>query len=440
MLGRYQAGRLALVLPATRSQRQTPSAEPTVSRDMSGGAADAPAATPKVLSIADLKLAADDKLPELVREFYNSGSTEQRTIAANEAALARYQLRSRVLVPVKGLDTSTSVLGGVKVKFPLGVAPAGIQAAAHRDGELATARAISRFGLCQAISSFASFGVQDIVDAGRQASGTKAAGEAPAWAMQLYPMQDRALQERIVKRAETAGCRAIFLTGDSPVLGVRYNEWRNDFRTPAGIGFPILERTSEKIRSSTHDSGFATINDDSASWTRDIAWLRERTKMRIYVKGVMCGEDVRHAVQAGCDGVVVSNHGGRQLDGVPGTMDILEECVDAARQGLAERKQLTGQSEAGFEVHVDGGFRKGSDVFVALALGATCAWVGRPVLWGLAYDGEKGVQTMLEIFYEDFRRCMALCGCRTVEDINRSCLARMGMDGVLRPLTRASRL
>lgn len=206
---------------------------------------------------------------------------------------------------------------------------------------------------------------------------------------------------------------------------MRFNEWRNDFRTPEGIAYPILERTSRVIRDSTHDSGFQTLSDDAANWSEEIKWIRRRTKMRVYVKGVMCAEDVACAIDAGCDGVIVSNHGGRQLDGVPGTMDVLAECVDAAQR-----------APEGFELHVDGGIRRGSDVFVAMALGATCVWVGRPVLWGLAYDGEKGVQRMLEILYEDFRRCMALCGCRTVKDINRSRLARLSLDGILQPLTK----
>ena len=233
---------------------------------------------------------------------------------------------------------------------------------AHPDGELATSRAARAIGVNQAISSFASFGIEDIVSAG--GSGT----DKPSYAIQMYPMSDRGLQSRILARAEAAGCKAVFLTGDSPVLGVRYNEWRNDFRTPEGIGFPILERDTKAIREMTHDDGFASFNDDGASWEKEVKWLRDRTSMKIFVKGVMCGEDVALAVKCGVDGVIVSNHGGRQLDGVPGTIDVLEECVGAAR----------GSS---IEVHVDGGFRRGTDVFVALALGAKCCWVGRPVLW-----------------------------------------------------------
>lgn len=389
---------------------------------MSGGAPIPVPTRETILSIADLKESADAKLPNLVKEFYNSGSTDQRTIQANSDAFLKYHLRSRVLVDVRGMDTSTTALG-VKVKFPLGAAPAGMAGMATEIGELGTARATKKWGVNMAVSSYASNSVEDIVGAASKEAGNGLGG---GYAMQLYPMKNRALQERILKRAENAGCKAVFLTGDSPVLGVRFNEWRNDFRAPEGIGFPMFERTNEEIRKTTHDDGFLSLNDDGACWETEIKWLKERTKMKIFIKGVVCGEDARNAVKWGCDGIVVSNHGGRQLDGVPATIDVLAECVEAA--------------EGKIEVHMDGGIRRGSDIFVAVALGAKHVWVGRPVLWGLAHNGQAGVERMLEILYEDFRRCMALCGCRTVQDINRSCLARMGQDGELRPLTRTSKL
>ena len=190
---------------------------------------------------------------------------------------------------------------------------------------------------------------------------------------------------------------------------------QKDFRTPEGLAFPPLERTSEQIRQTTHESGFKSLNDDSHCWAREIPWLRERTKMQIWIKGVLTREDTELAIQYGCDGIIVSNHGGRQLDGVPATIDALVECVDAARGRIP--------------VHMDGGVRKGTDIFIALALGADCVWVGRPVIWGLAYNGQEGVVKMLEILFEDFKRCMALCGCTSVKDIKRTCLSRM-IDGL----------
>lgn len=324
------------------------------------------------------------------------------------------------MVDVSKLDTSTVCLDR-KVRFPLGIAPAGLHGLAHEEGELATSRAAAAANVNMIVSSFANHPIGEVVAAGR--GGASSNGEESgsiSYGQQMYIMRDRELQARVIERAEAAGCKAIYLTGDSPVLGVRYNEWRHDFRTPEGLDWPILERTTEQIRTTKHDTGFMAFNDDSHSWVRDIAWLRGKTKMQIWIKGVLTAEDTELAIQHGCDGILVSNHGGRQLDGVPATIDALIECVDAAKGRIP--------------IHIDGGIRKGTDVFIALALGADYVWVGRPVFWGLAYNGQAGVEKMLDILYEDFRRCMALCGCNSVKDIKRSCLARMGLDGVLRRL------
>ena len=259
-------------------------------------------------------------------------------------------------------SASVTVLGQ-KIDFPLCVSPAGIQAMAHPDGELATSRACAKRNIHMGISSFANYSVEDITAA------SNAVGPI-VHVMQVYSMKDRAKQERIIKRAEKAGCRAIFLTADSPVLGVRYLERRNDFRTPEGLNFPILEKSSEMIRSETHDAGFEGLNSDYHSWAREIPWLRSITNMQIWIKGVLTAEDVLLAREYGCDGVIISNHGGRQLDGTPATIDVLPECVEAA----------AGQ----IRIHIDGGIRSGADIFKALALGAECCWVGRPTICKLS--------------------------------------------------------
>lgn len=365
---------------------------------MSGGAPVPVPVAEKILCIADLKEAGSKKLPTSARgmsdivltedlarrfaaigspsghtnrqahstnsypDFYNSGSTEQITINENSAAYAKYRVRPRVLVDVSKCDTSTEVFGQ-KIKFPLSVSPAGLQAMAHPDGELATSRACAKSGVNMGISSYANYNIERIREAGLSVGPIN-------HAMQLYTMRDRELELRIIREAEKQGCKAIFLTADSPVLGVRFNEWRNDFRTPEGFDFPIIDLTNEKIRNTTHDSTFLAFNDDSHSWHRDIPWLRSVTKMEIWIKGVLTAEDTLKAVEMGCDGILVSNHGGRQLDGVPATLDALPECVAAA--------------EGRIRIHVDGGIRTGTDIFKALALGAECCWVGRPALWGLA--------------------------------------------------------
>jgi (S)-2-hydroxy-acid oxidase len=280
----------------------------------------------------------------------------------NSQAFAKYRIRPRVLRDVSRVDTSVNVLGR-KIAFPLCVSPAGIQAMAHPDGELATSRACAKRGINMGVSSFSNYSVEDVTKAGCEVGPI-------SHVMQLYTMKDRALQERIIRRAEAAGCVAIFLTADSPVLGVRYNEWRNDWRTPVGLAFPMLDKTTEDIQAQTHDDGFVAFNSSAHSWAYDIPWLRSKTKMQIWIKGVLTAEDVLLAREYGCDGVIISNHGGRQLDGTPATIDALPECVKAA--------------DGKIPVHIDGGFRSGSDIFKAIALGADCCWIGRPAIWGLA--------------------------------------------------------
>lgn len=309
----------------------------------------------------------------MLLEFYNSGSTDQVTIHENSTAFLKYRLRPRVLVDVSRVDTSTTLFGR-SISFPLSVSPAGLQAMAHPEGELATSRACARKGVNMAISSYSNYSIEDVRSAAAEIGSID-------HAIQMYTMRDREVQQRIIRKAEAAGCKAIILTADSPVLGVRYNEWKNDFRTPEGLEFPIIEWTSQKVRSQTHDSGFVAFNDDSHSWARDIPWLRARTNMQIWIKGVLTAEDTELAVEHGCDGVVVSNHGGRQLDGVMATLDALPECVEAANGQIG--------------VHVDGGFRSGTDIFKALALGAECCWVGRPAIWGLAVSDTLALSFLL---------------------------------------------
>ncbi|KAI6714144.1 (S)-2-hydroxy-acid oxidase [Diplocarpon mali] len=367
-----------------------------------------------ILSIEDLQTAASKRLSTRARapEFFNSGSTAQVTVRENSTAFSKYRLRPRVLRDVSQSSTATTILGR-EISLPLGISPAGLQGMAHPDGELATGRACALRGIPMGVSSFANYGVEDIVLAGLSAS----ASPGPLHVLQLYTMKDRSLQERIIRRAEKAGCAAIFLTADSAVLGVRYNEWRNDFRTPVGLSYPMLEKSSEEMQMQTHDSGFLSLNSDSHSWAEEIPWLRARTTMQIWIKGVLTAEDVLLAKEFGCDGVIVSNHGGRQLDGSPATIDVLAECVNAAAGEI--------------RVHIDGGFRSGADIFKAIALGAECCWVGRPAIWGLAYDGQKGVEKAVEILHDEFRRCMMLTGCKTVAEISKASLGIMKTDGPL---------
>ncbi|KAL4901556.1 hypothetical protein BDW74DRAFT_170024 [Aspergillus multicolor] len=365
----------------------------------------------EILSLADLETIAARKLPKPVWEFYSAGATTQVTVKENSSAFSKYRIIPRVLRDVSALDTATSIFGQ-KISFPLCISPAGLQAMAHPDGELATSRACARIGVNMGVSSYANYSVEEIAAAGKSVeNGTI------NHAMQLYTMNDRTKEEKIIQRAEKAGCKAIFLTADSPILGVRWSEIRNGFIPPVGLGYPMLHKRSKDIQAQSHGDGFAAFNSSSHSWETEIPWLRARTNMEIWIKGVLCPEDVEVAIRYGCDGVIISNHGGRQLDETPATIDVLAACAEAARGRI--------------RVHVDGGIRSGNDIFKAVALGAECCWVGRPVFWGLAYDGERGVQLMLEILKGEFARCMQLAGCKSVSEISPASLGIFRADGPL---------
>ena len=284
------------------------------------------------------------------------------TVKENSSAFTKYRIVPRVLKDVSQPDITASVFGR-NITFPLCVSPAGIQAMAHPNGELATSRACAKIGVNMGVSSFANYSVEDITAAG------KAVGPI-CHAMQLYSMADRGQEEGIVRRAERAGCKAILLTADSPVLGVRYNEYRNGFLPPEGLAFPNIDKNSDAIHSQSHEEGFAAFNSSSHSWAKEIPWLRSITSMEIWIKGILAPEDVELAIEYGCDGLIVSNHGGRQLDETPATIDALPACSKVAKGRI--------------RIHIDGGIRTGNDIFKALALGAECCWVGRPTLFGLA--------------------------------------------------------
>ncbi|EAS32143.3 (S)-2-hydroxy-acid oxidase [Coccidioides immitis RS] len=363
----------------------------------------------KMMCIQDFKEVADRKLPRVHRNYYNDGSTDQITVRENSTAFLKYRIRPRVLVDVSQCCPSIECLGR-KVAFPVGIAPT-VQFIAHPDAEVATSRACARKGINMAIGSLASNTVKDICGAGKSVDSNM------TYAMQMYPFKNRVMAAKLIKEAEAQGCKAVFLTADSPTLGVRYREWKDDFRIPSEQGFPNIGWTVERLRAQSNDSVGQDTLDDSQNWARDIAWFKSQTKMEIWIKGVLTAEDTQKAVEMGCHGIIVSNHGGRQLDGVPATIDALPECVKAASGRL--------------KVHIDGGIRTGSDIFKAIALGAECCWLGRPALWALAYDGEKGMDLMLQVLYDDFVRCMKLAGCQTIKDITKASLGVVRHDGPL---------
>ncbi|XP_068452252.1 2-Hydroxyacid oxidase 1 [Clinocottus analis] len=358
--------------------------------------------------VADFEEEAKKVLPKAVYDYYRSGADEQLTLADNVAAFNRWRLVPRVLRNVSSVDLSVCVLGQ-KLSMPLCVAATAMQRMAHPEGESATARACRAAGTGMMLSSWATSTIEEVMSA-----MTASAGGA-LW-LQLYIYKDRQLTLSLVRRAEEAGYKAIFVTVDTPYLGRRRDDMRNRFKLPPHLSLSNFSSSSLAFSEGNYgnDSGLAVYVakaiDPSLCWD-DITWLKAETRLPVVVKGVMNGEDAALAVTYGVDGILVSNHGARQLDGVPATLDVLEEVVQAV-QGRCE-------------VYMDGGVRRGADVLKALALGANAVFMGRPVLWGLACQGEQGVTEVLELLKGELRLAMALSGCRSVSEVSRSLLRRL---------------
>jgi isopentenyl diphosphate isomerase/L-lactate dehydrogenase-like FMN-dependent dehydrogenase len=309
--------------------------------------------------------------------YYAGGSNDEVTLQENRAAFARLRLCPRVLVDVDHCDLRTTVLG-TPVAQPVLIAPTAFHTLAHPDGECATAVAAGRAGTVMIASSSATRSLEEIA----QAAG------GPLW-FQLY-LFSRPGAEDLVQRAAAAGYRALVLTVDSPRWGQKERALRSGFRTP--------------VKANVADQ--AGAKDTVAVTWQDLDWLRSLSTLPLILKGILTAEDARLAVEHGVEGIVVSNHGGRQLDGVSAAIEVLPEVVEA----------VAGRCE----VYMDGGIRRGTDVLKALALGARAVLLGRPVLWGLAVDGARGAYQVLEIVRTELELALALAGCPAVARVDRS--------------------
>ena len=325
------------------------------------------------------------------------------TLWHNRAAFDRLSLAYRVLVDVSRRDLGTTVLGQ-PVSMPVLVAPTAFHAMAHPDGECGTARAAAAAGTAMVLSTLSNTPVEDVV---------AAAGSAPVW-FQLYVFRDRGVTRALVERAAAAGATALVLTVDAPLLGWREADVRNRFGLPPGLTIANLVPAERgEMAGAADDSGlaayFARFIDPALTWD-DLEWLRSLTPLPLVVKGVVRADDARRAVAAGARAVMVSNHGGRQLDTAPATVEVVGEVAEAVGDAA--------------EVYLDGGVRRGIDVIKALALGARAVLVGRPVLWGLAVGGQAGVGRVLEILRGELDHAMALCGCPDLAAITRDLVRR----------------
>lgn len=380
-----------------------------------------PALTRPPATLQDFRRAARRRLPRLAFDFIDGGADAELSLRRNEDAFARRALRPRQLVGVASRELETTVLGE-QLRLPVMIAPTGTARLAGPGGEVAGARAAARAGIVFILSTMSSDSIEEVAQA---ASG-------PLW-FQLYLWRQRDLAERMIGRAQAAGYRALVVTVDVPLVGNRVRDLHNGFKMPPRIEPRTaldmlrhprwLAQAPSAIKfGNLADSGAATtggpmahaklINDllsnPGSTWD-DLHWLRERWDGPLVIKGILTADDAERAVQAGVDGIVVSNHGGRQLDGTVGTLDALEEVALA----VGDRVELL----------LDGGIRRGTDIVKALALGARACLIGRPWLFGLAAGGEQGVVDVLEILRTELDRALALLGRPTIAELDSSVLA-----------------
>ena len=348
------------------------------------------------INVADYERLASEVLDPGALGYFAGGAADERTLGENVAALARWRLRPRVLVDVAEVSTRTTVLG--EPAMPILVAPVAFQQLAHPDGEAGMARAAAAVGTVMCLSTLATARPREVA---------AAAPDTRLW-LQLYCFRDRGVTRALLDEAIEAGFRAVALTVDAPRPGRRERDLRSGFRLPSELSVPsVVEATGARDPISVAD--VLRLVDPALGWA-DLEALVANSSLPILVKGVMTAEDAVLAADRGAAGVIVSNHGGRQLDGVPATIDVVGEVADAVGDRM--------------EVLMDGGVRRGTDVLTALALGARAVLVGRPALWGLAVAGEQGARRVLELLRDELELALALCGCPVPEAVSRAHVRR----------------
>lgn len=374
----------------------------------------------QILEIADLKELARRRVPKMFFDYADSGAFTQSTYQANEDDFKKIKLRQRVLVDMTNRSLETTMIGE-KVAMPVALAPTGLTGMQHADGEMLAAQAAEAFGVPFTLSTMSVCSIEDVASV-----TTK-----PFW-FQLYVMRDRDFVKSLIERAKAAKCSALVLTLDLQILGQRHKDLRNGLSTPPKFtphhiwqmatrpGW-CVKMLGTKRRTFRNIAGHAKNVTDLSSlavWTAeqfdpqlnwsDVEWIKEQWGGKLILKGILDAEDARMAAKTGADAIVVSNHGGRQLDGACSSISMLPKIVDAVGHQI--------------EIHMDGGIRSGQDVLKARALGARSTFIGRPFLYGLGAMGKEGVTKALEIIRNELDISMALCGKRDIETIDRSIL------------------
>jgi 4-hydroxymandelate oxidase len=352
-----------------------------------------------LLDLPDFERAAKEMMSPLAWEYVSEGAADEITLRLNRQAYDEIRVVPRALVDVSRLDTRVSLLGREHA-HPILLAPTAYQKLSHPDGELATVQGAADAGATMVVSTTSTVSLEDVA----------AAAKTPLW-FQLYVQPDRGFTRELAQRVEVAGYEALVVTIDSPVLGPRYRELRAKFNLPPG-----LERANFRGRPTATgaqragEAGiFSATLDPTVTW-KDIEWLRSLTRLPVVLKGIMNPDDATRALQSGAAGIIVSNHGARNLDTAPATIEVLPRVVE--------------RIEGRIPVLVDGGIRRGTDVLKALALGANAVLIGRPYVYGLAVDGARGVARIVKILRRELEMAMAHCGRPTIASIDASVIWR----------------
>ncbi len=375
---------------------------------------------PVITHIEDLRVLAEKRVPRMFYDYADSGSWTESTYRANEGDFHKIKLRQRVAVNMTGRSTATQMVG-IECKMPVALAPTGLTGMQHADGEILAARAAEKFGVRFTLSTMSICSIEDVAAHTTQ----------PFW-FQLYVMRDRDFIERLIDRAKAAKCDALVLTLDLQILGQRHKDLKNGLSAPPKLTLPNILNMMTKPRWCVgmlgtprrqfgnivgHVKGVSDMANLSA-WTAeqfdpqlnwgDVEWIKKRWGGKLIIKGIIDPEDAKLAADSGADALIVSNHGGRQLDGAQSSIEALPAIVDAVGSRI--------------EVHLDGGIRSGQDVLKAWALGARGTYIGRAFLYGLGAMGEAGVTKALQIIHKELDLTMAFCGRTKIADVDRDIL------------------
>jgi L-lactate dehydrogenase (cytochrome) len=375
---------------------------------------------PVITNVEDLRRLAQKRVPRMFYEYADAGSWTEGTYRANEADFQAIKLRQRVAVNIENRSTRAKMVG-VDVAMPVALAPTGMTGMQHADGEILAARAAEKFGVPFTLSTMSICSIEDV------AAHTK----APFW-FQLYVMRDRSFAEQLIERAKAAKCGALMLTLDLQIIGQRHKDIRNGLSAPPKLTIPNIVNMMTKPRWCMgmlgtrrrffgnivgHAKGVSTMGD-LAHWSNeqldptlnwnDVEWIKKKWGGKLILKGIQDVEDAKLAVNTGADALIVSNHGGRQLDGAESSIRALPPIVDAVGSKL--------------ELHMDGGIRSGQDVLKATALGAKGTYIGRAFLYGLGAMGEAGVTKALQLIHRELDLTMAFCGKTQISQVDRSIL------------------